>query len=95
MAATAQVSVKIDPKHKEIFEATAEGLGLNASDVMRVMIKKFIDRGGFPFDVTNDPYSAETMTALRNADSGIGLHKVKDLDELRTIMVGTSPNVSP
>jgi DNA-damage-inducible protein J len=88
MAATAQVSVKIDPKYKKIFEETAESLGLNASDVMRVMIKKFIDRGGFPFDVTNDPYNAETMAALRNADSGVGLHRVKDLDELRSIMVG-------
>ncbi|GHT75237.1 antitoxin [Spirochaetia bacterium] len=88
MAATAQVSVKLDPKYKKTFEATAESLGLNASDAMRVMIKKFIDRGGFPFDVTNDPYSIETMTALRNAEAGVGLHKVKDLDELRSIMVG-------
>ncbi|GHU51938.1 antitoxin [Spirochaetia bacterium] len=88
MAATAQISVKIDPKYKKIFETTAESLGLNASDAMRVMIKKFIDRGGFPFDVTNDPYSAETMTALRNAEAGVGLHKVKNLDELRNIMVG-------
>jgi DNA-damage-inducible protein J len=88
MAATAQVSVKLDPKYKKTFETTAESLGLNASDVMRVMIKKFIDHGGFPFDVTNDPYSTETMTALRNAEAGVGLHKVKDLDELRSIMVG-------
>ncbi|GHU56118.1 hypothetical protein FACS189442_4420 [Spirochaetia bacterium] len=88
MAATAQISVKIDPKNKKIFEATAESLGLNASDAMRVMIKKFIDRGGFPFDVTNDPYSAETMTALRDAEAGVGLHRVKNLDELRSIMVG-------
>jgi hypothetical protein len=40
---------------------------------------------GCPLDHTPN---AETMTALRNADSGVGLHKVKDLDELRSIMVG-------
>jgi DNA-damage-inducible protein J len=87
VAATTQLSVKLEPKYKEVFETTAESLGLNTSDALRVFIKKFIDSGGFPFAVTTGYYSDETMTALNNVESGKGLHKVDNLDELRSIML--------
>jgi addiction module RelB/DinJ family antitoxin len=88
-----QLNIKLEPELKTQVDNLSYQLGLNISDVIRVMLKKFVVVGGFPFSVSveRDPYNPEynpqTLKAMRDAKAGIGLHKVKDLAALRKIML--------
>ena len=51
MDSVVSLNTKVTPEEKEAFVQIAERLGMNASTAVKVLIRRFIDVGGFPFDV--------------------------------------------
>jgi addiction module RelB/DinJ family antitoxin len=86
----AQINVKLDPKFKKDVEKLSDSLGLNSSDVVRVMLKKFVDTRGFPFPVVKEEeFNEETKRAMRRVKAGIGLHYIGNtIEEFDKYMKG-------
>ncbi len=49
--ATLPLSNRVDANLKREFDATAAELGLSSTSALTVLMKRFVDEGGFPFDV--------------------------------------------
>ena len=49
--ATVALGNRVDAQLKRAFEETAEELGLSATAALSVLMKRFVDDGGFPFAV--------------------------------------------
>lgn len=67
---TAPLGNRVDVNLKRAFEATAEELGLSATSALTVFMKRFVEDGGFPFDVRRrtpsvTEYAAEMDTRYR------------------------------
>ncbi|MDR0848708.1 MAG: type II toxin-antitoxin system RelB/DinJ family antitoxin [Propionibacteriaceae bacterium] len=67
MAATATINAKVEPAEKAAFTQTAEALGLSPSSAIKVFARAFIEWGGFPFDVRQPRFNAETEAAFQEA----------------------------
>jgi antitoxin component of RelBE/YafQ-DinJ toxin-antitoxin module len=66
---TASLNTKIDPAEKALFVKTAEEIGLSPSSVIRVFVRSFNERGGFPFPVQrNYPLGAEERQSIAELD---------------------------
>ena len=50
-AQTVALSNRVDANLKREFDNTAADLGLSATAALSVLMKRFVDEGGFPFDV--------------------------------------------
>lgn len=48
---TVALGNRVDANLKRAFEETAEDLGLSATAALSVLMKRFVDDGGFPFAV--------------------------------------------
>lgn len=55
MKATATVTTKLSLEEKLAFSETCHALGLSTSSALKVLILKFNEVGGFPFDVRRAP----------------------------------------
>jgi hypothetical protein len=55
MKATVTLNTKLTADEKKKFVETAEALGLSSSSALKVLIRKFNEVGGFPFDVRRSP----------------------------------------
>lgn len=55
MKATVTLNTKLTADEKKKFIETAEALGLSSSSALKVLIRKFNEVGGFPFDVRLSP----------------------------------------
>ena len=55
MTATVTLNTKLTADEKKKFVETAEALGLSSSCALKVLIRKFNEVGGFPFDVRLSP----------------------------------------
>jgi addiction module RelB/DinJ family antitoxin len=83
-----QMNLKIDPSLKHQVDEISEKIGLTATDVIRVMLKKFVLHRGFPFLITdvrdpyNPEYNVETLQAMRDVKAGknIGKTSLAELD---------------
>lgn len=49
--ATVALGNRVDANLKRAFEETAEELGLSSTSALSVLMKRFVDDGGFPFAV--------------------------------------------
>ncbi len=72
---TAPLGNRVDVNLKRAFEATAEELGLSATSALTVFMKRFVEDGGFPFDVRRRvpselEYAAEMDTRYRAMRDG-------------------------
>lgn len=63
MNADVTLNTKLTADEKRKFVETAEALGLSSSSALKVFVRKFIEVGGFPFDVRRSP----TIDLNRNA----------------------------
>ena len=76
MAVQTQLSVEVEADLKKEVEKISANIGLNASDVIKVFLKKFVDRRGFPFEVIeedcdyNPSYNKETIRAMEEVKNG-------------------------
>jgi len=68
------ITAKLRPEEKQCFLSTAESIGTTPSNAIRMFVKAFNKRGGFPFDPSN-PYgfNQETLDAMADASSGRNL----------------------
>ncbi len=55
MNADVTLNTKLTADEKRKFVETAEALGLSSSSALKVFVRKFIEVGGFPFDVRRSP----------------------------------------
>ena len=55
MNATVTLNTKLTPDEKQKFVETSEALGLSSSSALKVLIRKFNEVGGFPFEVRRSP----------------------------------------
>ena len=72
---TAPLGNRVDVNLKRAFEATAEELGLSATSALTVFMKRFVEDGGFPFDVrrripNESEYTAEMDVRYRSMREG-------------------------
>ena len=49
--ATIPLSNRVDATLKKQFDATAAELGLTSTSALTVLMKRFVDEGGFPFEM--------------------------------------------
>jgi DNA-damage-inducible protein J len=80
MNKTASVSVRVRPELKARAEKIFEQLGLSPTDAITMFYSQVSLRQGIPFPV--EIPNAATMKAIKDADAGIDVHKVNDVDEL-------------
>ena len=72
---TVPLGNRVDLNLKRAFEATAEELGLSATSALTVFMKRFVEDGGFPFEVRRRipnevEYAAEMDTRYRAMRDG-------------------------
>lgn len=79
---TETIRARVEPELKHEAEALLKDLGLSATDAITVFYRQVILHRGLPFDVRIP--NAETVEALRQAETGEGLIEYSDLEELKT-----------
>lgn len=78
---TETIRARVEPELKHEAEALLKDLGLSATDAITVFYRQVILHRGLPFDVRIP--NAETVEALRQAETGEGLIEYSDLEELK------------
>lgn len=66
-ASTIPLGNRVDSNLKRAFDATAEELGLSSTSALTVFMKRFVDEGGFPFDVRKRIPSEEEFSSDMDA----------------------------
>lgn len=79
---TETIRARVEPELKHEAEALLKDLGLSATDAITVFYRQVVLHQGLPFDVRIP--NAETVEALRQAETGEGLIEYSDLEELKT-----------
>lgn len=79
---TETIRARVEPELKHEAEALLKDLGLSATDAITVFYRQVVLHRGLPFDVRIP--NAETVEALRQAETGEGLIEYSDLEELKT-----------
>lgn len=84
MAQTVTLGCRVDSSLKNDFDMTAEELGLTPSVALTVFMRRFVDEGGFPFEVkryvpSREEYEAHMLSTLE--DMRDGNESVHDLVE--------------
>lgn len=51
MTKLTNLNLKLPPSLKEEFSRTAESLGMPASVALKILMTRFVEEGGFPFEV--------------------------------------------
>ena len=72
---TVPLGNRVDANLKRAFDATAEELGLSPTSALTVFMKRFVEDGGFPFDVrrrtpSEAEYAAEMDARYRAMRDG-------------------------
>lgn len=80
MNKTATVSVRVKPEIKTRAEDVFEKLGLTPTDAITMFYSQVSLRQGIPFPV--EIPNAVTMKTIADAEAGIDLHRVNNVDEL-------------
>ncbi|HEU0186685.1 MAG TPA: type II toxin-antitoxin system RelB/DinJ family antitoxin [Gallionellaceae bacterium] len=80
MATNAVVRARIDEHTKEEAAAVLAAMGLTVSDAFRIMLTRVAQEKALPFEPLIP--NAETVKAMKQARSGKGLAKFKNVDDL-------------
>ena len=86
--AQATISARIDAEDKREFDEFCSAVGLTASALMNVFVKKVIREQRIPFTVESDPlYSESNMAYLRESIEQMkeGKFIVKTMEELEAM----------
>lgn len=78
---TETIRARVEPELKHEAEALLKDLGLSATDAITVFYRQVVLHRGLPFDVRIP--NAETVEALRQAETGEGLIEYSGLEELK------------
>jgi len=74
------VRARVDPALKVRVDEILGGLGLNASDAIRLLYGQIAEHGDLPFPVKIP--NATTTKALSDADAGLNLTHYASVDEM-------------
>lgn len=86
MTETVSFNTKLPLAEKERFSEIAEELGMTSASAMRVLIRKFNEYGGFPFEVRTS--QAQKQEAFADDHSDIPSHiyaALMDPDLIKTV----------
>ena len=81
MAKTEMIRARVEPDLKHQAEELFSELGLSATEAITLFYKQVTIHRGLPFDVKVP--NAETLEALEQASSGVGLTEYAGLDDLK------------
>lgn len=79
MSANAVVRARIDEDIKDRAAAVLSTMGLTVSDAVRILLTRVARDEAFPFDLTPNALTAET---LRKSERGEDVHHAKDAKAL-------------
>ncbi|GHU80037.1 addiction module antitoxin RelB [Clostridia bacterium] len=83
--ATTTITIRMDDQLKKQAEMLFDDMGMNMTTAFTVFAKAVVKQGKIPFEIAANVPNAETMAAIEDVESGIGLskrfHSVKDLME--------------
>ena len=78
-------NIKIDPELKEQAQDLFESLGMNLTTAVNIFLRQSVREQAIPFRIGEPVPNAETLQAIRDARSGVGLSRgftsVKELME--------------
>ena len=80
MPKTAMIRARVEPRLKDLAEATLEQLGLSATTAITLFYRQIVERHGLPFAV-HIP-NAATQRAIQDARLGRGLIVAESLPDL-------------
>lgn len=80
MAASPEIRFRLDRREQQQFEAVAQAIGMDTSDMVKVFIRRAIAAGGFPFEMRLAP-AQDTPAAAAGSDAVHGV----PLDTLSSI----------
>ena len=72
---TANYNIRIDPSIKAKAEETFAEFGLNLSEAINVFLHMSIKCHGFPFEIRDPKYNAETLMAIQETEQIIKDYK--------------------
>ncbi len=81
MAKTETIRARVEPELKQQAEGVLRELGLSATEAITLFYTQVAMRRGLPFDVKIP--NADTVEAMRQAESGERLIEYDDLNELK------------
>ena len=82
MAKTEMIRARVEPELKHQAEELFRALGLSATEAITLFYKQVTMHKGLPFEVKIP--NADTVEALRQAETGADLIEYSSLDELRS-----------
>ena len=82
MAKTEMIRARVEPELKQEAEELLGELGLSVTEAITLFYKQLTMHRGLPFEVKIP--NADTVEALRQAQSGSGLAEYSTLDEIVT-----------
>jgi len=80
---TANYNIRLDPIIKTKAEETYAEFGLNLSEAINVFLHMSIKWQGFPFEIRNPKYNAQTLLAMQETEQIIDEYDI-GLRELKT-----------
>ncbi|MDE3001431.1 MAG: type II toxin-antitoxin system RelB/DinJ family antitoxin [Gemmatimonadota bacterium] len=81
MAKTEFIRARVEPELKSQAEEVFTRLGLSTTEAITLFYCQVTMRGGLPFEVRVP--NSETVEAMRQAGTGVGLNEYTDLDALK------------
>lgn len=64
MAKTANINVRIEPEIKQDLENLFGSFGISVTDAINIFLHTSLMEGGFPFEIKQPRYNAETEAAI-------------------------------
>ena len=65
---TSNYNVRLDPEIKAKAEETFAEFGLNLSEAINVFLHMSIKQRGFPFEIREPKFTAETLSAIQETE---------------------------
>ena len=65
---TANYNIRLDPVVKTKAEATFAEFGLNLSEAINIFLHMSIKRNGFPFEIREPKFNADTLSAMQETE---------------------------
>jgi DNA-damage-inducible protein J len=75
------IHARVDPRLKKSAEVIFSKVGLSTTEAIRLFLKQVELHRGLPFPVVTP--NAETIAAMREANTGKGLRRYRSFRELR------------
>ena len=72
---TANYNIRLDPTIKTQAERTFAEFGLNLSEAINVFLHMSIKQQGFPFEIREPKFNAETLSAMQETEQIIEEYK--------------------